>query len=270
MTTRRPTADAPVTAKTSRVRKPGANKPVALTAAQVTAFLTEHPDFLANNPALLTQLAVPARDFDDPRVVDLQSYMLSQHRGRLHDYEQRHDKLVAVTRGNMHAQARVHEAVLALLGARSFNHLLEIVTSDLAVILDVDTIVFGIENGDVGRATAEGVRVLPEGTIDRVMGPGRRVFLQSKVAAADKPVFGATSGLVKSQALLRLSVRQEPPPAILALGSRDEIRFSAGQSTEPFTFLGQVLEHSVRTWLDLPPPMGGRASSPHQTPQRRV
>ena len=266
MTTRRPTVDAPPPkppgGKASRSSR--AKKPVALTAAQVTAFLTEHPDFLAGNPDLLTRLTVPPRQFDDGRVVDLQAYMLTHHRSRLRDYEQRHDKLVAVTRGNMHAQARIHDAVLAILGARSFNHLLEIVTTDLAVILDVDAIVFGIENGDVGRATAEGVRVLPEGTIDRVMGPGRRVFLQAKVAAADKPVFGAATGLVNSQALLRLAVRHEPPPAILAIGSRDETRFSAGQSSEPFAFLSRVLEHSVRTWLDLPPTQVGPSH------QRRV
>lgn len=232
----------------------------ALDAEQVAAYLTAHPGFLRQRTELLDTLEPPARDFPaaDGQVVDFQSHLLRHERGRLRATEQRHQQLVATSRGNMHTLSRIHEAVLAVMTARSVDHLLEIVTVDLVVILGVDVITLGIENSQADTARTEGVRVLPAGTVDRVMGPGRRVLLQGNAPTPggltpDKALFGSATGLVHSHAVLRLTIGQTPPPALLAIGSRDGAMLAVGQATEPFAFLGRVLEQSFRSWLDLPP-----------------
>ena len=71
-------------------------------------------------------------------------------------------------------------------------------------------------------------------------------------APGDGAVFPGTSGLVRSAALVRLRIAASTPPALIALGSRDPHHFEEGQGTELLAFLGQVVEHLVRAWLDLP------------------
>ncbi len=237
--------------------------PAVIDAAQVAAYLAANPGFLSQNAELLDAIEPPARHFTDAedRVVDFQNHLLRHERSRLRDTEQRHQRLVATSRGNMHTLARIHDAVLAIMAARSVDHLLEIVTVDSAVILGVDIIALGIEDSQVNTTTNEGVRVLPAGTVDRVMGPGRRVLLHGNTPptddwTADKALFGSATGLVQSHAVVRLTIGQAPPPALLAIGSRDPAMLAAGQATEPFAFLGRVLEQSFRSWLDLPPRRG--------------
>jgi uncharacterized protein len=62
------------------------------------------------------------------------------------------DDLVATGRSNLAIQSRVHEAILALLRAASFEEFVETITTDLAVILDVDVVTIGVEQAAEGAA----------------------------------------------------------------------------------------------------------------------
>ena len=60
--------------------------------------------------------------------------------------------MVANSRDNLSTQDRIHKAVLALLEAETFEHLIEIVTTDLAVLLSVDVAALCVEASDRQRA----------------------------------------------------------------------------------------------------------------------
>lgn len=219
---------------------------------QVAAFLRRHPDFLAENPDLLDVLTAPARDRGEG-VVDLQQAMVQRLRGELSDMTQLRDDLVATGRSNLATQSRVHEAILALLRARSFEEFVETVTTDLAVILDLDVVTIGVEQAAEGvtwKPTA-GVYCLEAGSIDALMGPGGNLLLREDIVG-DPAIFDGAAGLVRSDALIRLRISDNTPPALLALGSRQSGAFHGGQGTELLSFLSQVLEVTFRAWLHLP------------------
>ena len=71
-------------------------------------------------------------------------------------------------------------------------------------------------------------------------------------ARGERAIFGAGATLVHSDALLRLKISPATPVGLLALGSRKEGRFHAGQGTELLGFLARAVEFSIRAWLDLP------------------
>jgi len=135
--------------------------------------------------------------------------------------------IVENVRSNMNNQQRIHKAILRLLEARNFDEFIHIITMDLSAMLDTDISVLVVEsNGqDIPHIHTSGIRVLPEGTIDK---------------------------LVQSQALLRIDVSMDTPPAIVAFGSRDPNMFSDDQGTEMVTFLALVMERAFRSWLQLP------------------
>jgi uncharacterized protein len=184
-------------------------------------------------------------------VVDLQQFMVERLRRDLTRLRGLQEELVANSRDNLSTQDRIHRAILALLDAESFEHLIEIVTTDLAVLLDVDVAALCVEaaNGGTPRSV-EGVQVLPSGCVERLLGSGQEVLLRDD-CDGDETVFGPASGLVRSDALIRLAVGRSAPPALLVFGTRHPGYFNAGQGTELLSFLARVLEHCLRQWLGL-------------------
>jgi uncharacterized protein YigA (DUF484 family) len=142
--------------------------------------------------------------------------------------------------------------VQALLEATTFENLISAITTDLAVLLDVDVVSLCVEASDGHRHNdVAGVHILAPGEVDAILGPGRDVQLTS-LMRAQNPVYGAGATLVRSEALLRLRPSANSPTGLLALGSRHEGRFDSSQGTELLGFLARILELCIRTWLGLP------------------
>jgi len=65
-------------------------------------------------------------------------------------------------------------------------------------------------------------------------------------------LFGDGAGLVRSAALLRLSVSAGAPAGLLCIGMRRPGKFHGGQGTELLSFLARALGITIAAWLDLP------------------
>ncbi len=215
-----------------------------ISAEQVADYLRRNPDFLAANPDLLDHLTPPSRD-SGGGVVDMQRFMIERLRGR-------HDDLLQSGRRNLSCQSQINDAVIALLGAATLEHLIEIVATDFLRALHLDVAVLCVEDADKPhrQPDASGVTCLAPGVIDELLGPGRDMVIVG--GEGDERVFGAGAGLACSAALIRLKLGGDAPPALLALGSRQAERFPTGQGGEALVFLGRVLERFLIGWLDLP------------------
>jgi uncharacterized protein YigA (DUF484 family) len=226
-----------------------------LTAASVIDYLRRHPDFLIAHPELLAVLTPPKLDRGD-RVVDMQHFMVQHQRNEIARLKAQQRGLIATTRANLAGQARVHAAVLAILAATSFEQLIQIVTTDLANLLDADVVTIAVERQPSSQAAPRprihhnGVQILDFGTVGEVLGPERDVLLQTDIHG-DPRLFGDGAGLVRSAALLRLPVSPRAPAGMLCIGTRKPGKFQAGQGTELLSFLARALGITIAAWLDL-------------------
>ena len=91
---------------------------------------------------------------------------------------------------------------------------------------------------------------MPAGTIQNWM-QGKPSLLQSDIGGIEA-IYGGGANLVRSQALVRVDISLDTPPAIIAFGSRDPELFQDGQGTEQVSFLARVVERLFRTWLNIP------------------
>jgi hypothetical protein len=224
--------------------------PAPLTPADVAQYLRRHPDFLVEHADLLAVLTPPSHRRGD-NIVDMQHFMVERLKDDVHRLKSQQRALITTSRSNLSSQQRVHAAVLALLQANSFEQLIQTVTTDLSVLLDIDVVTLCIESsGGFSRAPMQGLQLLEPGDVEELLGPTRDALLEDEVAG-DATIFGAGAGLVRSEALLRLPVAQAPP-GLLALGSRRAGKFKAGQGTELLCFLAQTLGVTISQWLDLP------------------
>lgn len=222
-----------------------------VTAEEVCAFLRDHPDFLQRNGELLNQMMPPSVDRGGG-VVDLQRHMVERLRTEVDRLKEERRELIGTTRANMNSQNRVHAAVLFLLDAQSFEQLIQTITTDLAVLLDLDVVSLIIESDESERpeVAKSGVRVVPPGRVESWLGH-RDISLHGDMIG-DSEIYGAAAGMVRSEALIRLRVSSVAPPGVLAFGSREPDSFHDGQATELVTFLARVVERIIRSWLDLP------------------
>jgi uncharacterized protein YigA (DUF484 family) len=221
-------------------------------AAEVRAYLRRNPDFLSQNPDLLATLTPPDARHGD-QVVDLQNYMIERLQGEMARLKSYQGELIAASRTNMASQGQVHTAVLALLRARDLGHLVSIVTSDFLSLLELEAVALCVEEGGAETALTaqDSVRAVPRGVIDGTIGEGRDILLRAGITG-EKAIFGAAGEAVRSDALVRLRLRDNGPAALLALGAAEEEKFHPGQGTELISFMAKSLEYCVGAWLIRP------------------
>ncbi len=218
----------------------------------VRRYLLDNPAFFDQNADILRALT-PAEQYQQSPVVDLQQFMAGRLRddvARLHESRQ---QVIEASRANLRAQGEVHQAVLAIVAADTFEGMIAVITGDLADYLRIDAASLCIEaaNEDpLGRVGRSGVFVLPQGAVDQIM--GGKDHLLCDQAPPNDVFFGPATGLVRSFALARLHTSSKAPPGLLALGARDGEKFQSGQGTELLNFLVKVIEQQVRAWLHLP------------------
>jgi uncharacterized protein len=219
-----------------------------LDAADIVAYLREHPDFLSDHSEALALLRLPAREVGGG-VYDFQHFLLEKQRRDLAQLSDEHKALLATTRGNLASQARIHKSVLAILAAPTFEQLFQTVTTDMAVLLDVDAVTMAVESSATGpRPIIHGIHLLPPGTVDELLGTDRPALLSAGIVG-DPALFGSAAGLVRSQALLRLTFGKANPAGLLCIGTRKPGRFHPGLGTELLGFLARSLSITIAQWL---------------------
>jgi uncharacterized protein YigA (DUF484 family) len=219
-----------------------------LSEQDIVSYLEQNPDFLQRYPQLVQVLQTPTQH-DGNRVVDFQQFMVQKLQQDRQRSDARQQALVESARNNMTVQARMQAAVLRLLEARSLEELIEMLTSELTLMLDVDVISVVMEaaTDDEVLGLQAGVRIVAPGLVDRMLGD-RETMLQAQ-CRGDVALYGPAAKLVQSQALLRMHISRETPEGLLAFASRTPGAYVEGQGTELVAFLTDVVERLIRRFL---------------------
>ncbi len=220
-------------------------------AQEVIAFLKANPKFLQQNPGAVDYL-VPPKNGADKKVKDFMSFMVEKLKQDKEKVVSTARELIDNARSNMNNQQRIQNVILRLLEAATFEEFIQIITMDMATMLDTDICVLVVESDgtDIPHIHTSGIRMVPAGTIDKWMA-GKNSLLQANISGIEV-IYGGAYTLVQSQALLRVDISMNTPPAVLAFGSRDPMMFEDGQGTDQIAFLARVVERQFRTWLNLP------------------
>ena len=159
------------------------------------------------------------------------------------------EELIDVARSNMSSQARIHQAALAALDARSLDELAHIICADWVDILGADAVSLCFEAKDPGTLPdVDGVYILESGAINVLLGNADAVMLYGGVEG-DPAIFGPAAELVQAEALVGLKLPIKGAYGLLAFGARDADAFSPGQGTELLRFLGHIVERSLKRWI---------------------
>jgi len=235
------------------------NPGIGLSEDDVAEFLVSNPDFFRERLEVLTHMNMPGRFGVDEasgppaqgaQVVDFQQALLNQQRDAVDELRDCVRDVIDTSRANMSVQQRTHAAILGMLGARTFEALIRVLSDDLPMLLDVDVVSVGYEATAVGGNTPMNWLTAPEinrlrpGLVDALLGADGVAKLYRDIAD-DGSVFGPAAGLVQSAAVARLIPGPGMPAGLVALGSRSDSFFQPGQGTELVVFLAKVLVNCI-------------------------
>ncbi|WP_421933421.1 DUF484 family protein [Phenylobacterium sp.] len=207
---------------------------------EVRRFLSDNPDFLLTDTALMAELSLRP---DAANIVDFGPAALA----RVHEAHKKESRarkhLEATARANFAAQAQTHGAVVDLLDSR--NH------ADLARRVDeLAQLRFGLAAGVVALEgpdrTPAGWRVMAEGQIDLVIGHQRVALMGFQPTALG--LFGERAPEIKSMAMVRMAIWEPARTGLLAFGSSDAHGFTEDMGAELVAFLARVVERTAERW----------------------
>jgi hypothetical protein len=196
----------------------------------VAAFLSAHPEFLAERPDLYRALTPPRRVHGE-RLADHMAAMLAAERRRVRSLESEMEAAVTAGRAGTGLTMRVRLAVLALMRAEDVA---ETVTQELPALLGLETCTLLSEAPD-----RRGVVKLPRGAVTRLLTPGREALVRPVPSEAEL-LHQEAAPLVARDALARVPL-WTGTPTLLALGARDPAAIPARQATATLAFLGRAV-----------------------------
>ena len=126
---------------------------VKLDGKTVKAFLEANPDTLHDEPDLLAKLTPDAHREGDG-VVDFQVFTIDRLRQEIEDLRELQQAMVTAAEENAISRDRIFAAVLKVLDARNFEHLIHYITTELADDIEVDLVAMGVEASDSTRNMA--------------------------------------------------------------------------------------------------------------------
>lgn len=229
----------------------GKNRGTEVSPEEVKSFLAANPEFLVTNVDLFEQLVPPSAVAGD-QVLDLQQFMISRLQAHVRSLKDMQREMIEASSLNSLVLTQVHQVVLTLLDARSFEQLVEYIAapSGLSKTVALTSAVLCIEESPLwGALPLRGISVLEKGAVDRMMGGSREGLRLSAHIVGDKAIFGPLAPAVRSEALVRLTIAPDLPPALLALGAANAEQFHPDQGSDLLEFLARVVERTLRRWL---------------------
>jgi uncharacterized protein YigA (DUF484 family) len=221
---------------------------INMTEQDIVDYLKSNPKFLQKNPDAVDYLLPPKDKTNGRRVVDFQHYMVEKLKEDKRMVLDTTRDIIEVSRENMQNLARIHDAVLKMLEAETFDQFIQILSVDVPVALDCDAVSLIVEGDDrLPKTQMRSLRVVPQGTIQNWM-EGNDARIQSNIKGTEA-MFGEAAGLVQSQALLKINQTMNIPTTMIAFGSRDPELFADGMGTDLISFLCGVVERALLIWM---------------------
>lgn len=218
----------------------------AIAAAEaVKTYIRMNRAKLAQDGELLA-LLLPER-FEAGQVRDLQCFVIERLSTENASLRAERDALMATRASAVRLGDGARRVILDLIDARRFEEAIAVVIG-AASAFGADCAALCVE-GEGVASNAEGVRLIPPGTVNAVLGAeGWGAIL----SGGGRVLLGANGGDCKSLAAFRLRIGRDTPAAIYVLGARAENRFEGEETVSDLSFFARALERAIRAWLDLP------------------
>lgn len=225
-----------------------------ISAEDVVAYITAHPDCLAHHPQLLAQClnASNSRSGDNTReqanIVDLSPALAARARDEARRVGLAHKSLLHVAAENMVSWQRLHHATLGLLASNDLAGLCHVISAEFPIIFDVEKSALIIESEiSLSGMVAVGLDVQPTAQIAAAL-HDRTLYLGTP-SEAGTAIIGQAA---PSMALIRLPDRLPAPVSncVLLLAGKHATSFQPELGSDLLVLLAEMVGVTLAARLE--------------------
>ncbi len=221
--------------------------------------IIDNPDVILEDPDVMRALVAANERQLGSNVIDLRGIAMQRLEARLDRLEDTHRSVIAAAYDNLAGTNQVHRAILRMLDPLKFEDFLRSLDEEVADILCIDCIRLVLESHQredeeaTIRKLGNVLHVAEPGFVDRYLTGGRnmptRQVTLRPVDGQPDALYGNRTGIIRSEAVLRLNFGEGRLPGMLVMGAEDPHHFRPTQGTDLLTFFAGVFERSMRRWL---------------------
>tara|TARA_Y100000741_G_scaffold636_1_gene558 strand:- start:43 stop:714 length:672 start_codon:yes stop_codon:yes gene_type:complete len=203
---------------------------------QIINFLKKNKNFFIKNSDLVNDLNFPLSDSSSDKVVDLDAYRYKKISQQNIDLQNQMTKVLIAGKSHLNAQKRILKSTIRILNIKSLSKLIELIKSDLKIILGCDEMNCFITNENIktDNLTQLDSKIANSYFKNKIVTnlnqnpKGLLIFFPNK------------SIIIKSYILLK--VKSDEDIIILAMGSKDKNKFTVDMQTDLVEYLIKIIE----------------------------
>ena len=203
---------------------------------QIINFLKKNKNFFIKNSDLVNDLNFPLSDSSSDKVVDLDAYRYKKISQQNIDLQNQMTKVLVAGKSHLNAQKRILKSTIRILNIKSLPKLIELIKSDLKIILGCDEMNCFITNENIktDNLTQLDSKIANSYFKNKIVTnlnqnpKGLLIFFPNK------------SIIIKSYILLK--VKSDEDIIILAMGSKDKNKFTVDMQTDLVEYLIKIIE----------------------------
>ena len=203
---------------------------------QIINFLKKNKNFFIKNSDLVNDLNFPLSDSSSDKVVDLDAYRYKKISQQNIDLQNQMTKVLIAGKSHLNAQKRILKSTIRILNIKSLSKLIELIKSDLKIILGCDEMNCFITNENI---KTENLTQL-DSKIANSYFKNKMVTNLNQNPKGLLIFFPNKSTIIKSYILLK--VRFAEDIIILAMGSKDKNKFTVDMHTDLVEYLIKIIE----------------------------
>ena len=203
---------------------------------KIIDFLRKNKNFFIKNSDLVKDLNFPLSDNSSDKVVDLDAYRYKKISQQNIDLQNQMTKVLIAGKSHLNAQKRILKSTIRILNIKSLPKLIELIKSDLKIILGCDEMNCYITNENI---KTENLTQL-DSKIANSYFKNKMVTNLNQNPKGLLIFFPNKSTIIKSYILLK--VRFAEDIIILAMGSKDKNKFTVDMQTDLVEYLIKIIE----------------------------
>lgn len=212
----------------------------SIEAADIVAYLKEHPDFFENYPQILALMRVTHTDTGNAiSLIERQVSVLREHNKSL---ERKLVELVQIARANEQLSRQLHDFASELLGTKSLSDVIAVAQDKIRELFNTDFVAMRLLDAVSDDIAISMNEESLEGLFDELLNTNKPVCGRLRTQQSEF-LFSGNAGEIKSAALIPLHAAG--PLGLLALASRNPQQFNPSMGGLFLSHLGDLVSSAL-------------------------
>ena len=207
----------------------------------VINFLKKNKNFFIKYPDLATELNFPLKDTGSDKVIDLDAYRYKKISQENIDLQNQMTEILLAGKSHISSQKRILKSSLKILNSKSTDKVISVILADFKTLLGCEIVNCFSSDSNIDNVQKIDIKIAKSYFKDKAIinlnqnPKGILLFFPNK------------SKIIKSYILLNININENF--FIIAMGSKDIMKFSPNQQVELVEYLIRIIEIKLKKEL---------------------